>query len=333
MKKSLLLTWLLLICLEISADDPDFYFNALGYKIISKTDLTCEVAQGNYGGEVYVPASVTYGGKTYTVIGIGENAFLGSRITALSMANTITYIGKSACMICSQLRKVSISPSVLDIGDGALQSGEKLETVTIEDGDELLVYNEVYLSYFYAFPSNIKTLYIGRNFTPNLFTAACGNVTDLTIGDQVTTFEITNFPSLRRLTIGTGLKNIPYMETGNYLTKITVKSEIPQSCGGFNNRTYTNATLYVPRGSLESYRNAEVWSNFWTIEEYGLPTVIPGDANGDSNVNVTDIVEIVNDILGHPSDKFNKDAADVNGDGVVNVTDIVSVVNIILSSD
>ncbi|MBQ8154471.1 MAG: leucine-rich repeat protein, partial [Prevotella sp.] len=67
-----------------------------------------------------------------------------------------------------------------------------------------------------------------------------------------------------------------------------------------------------------------------TIEE---PDFIPGDANSDGNVNVTDIVEIVNYILGHPSAKFNKTAADVNNDGVVNVTDIVSVVNIILSSN
>ncbi len=67
--------------------------------------------------------------------------------------------------------------------------------------------------------------------------------------------------------------------------------------------------------------------------ETGESPVTPGDANGDGVVNVTDIVEIVNDILGHPSAKFDKTAADVNGDGVVNVTDIVSVVNIILSSN
>ncbi len=65
--------------------------------------------------------------------------------------------------------------------------------------------------------------------------------------------------------------------------------------------------------------------------ETGEVGLIPGDANGDGVVNVTDIVEIVNNILGHPSDKFDPIAADVNGDGVVNVTDIVSVVNIILS--
>lgn len=62
------------------------------------------------------------------------------------------------------------------------------------------------------------------------------------------------------------------------------------------------------------------------------PDFIPGDANGDTKVNVSDIVEMVNYILGSPSDKFIFVAADVNGDGNVNVTDIVMVVNIILSS-
>ena len=57
-----------------------------------------------------------------------------------------------------------------------------------------------------------------------------------------------------------------------------------------------------------------------------------GDANGDMKVNVSDIVEIVNDILGKPSAKYNRNAADVNGDGQVNVTDIVNVVNIIMTS-
>ena len=59
---------------------------------------------------------------------------------------------------------------------------------------------------------------------------------------------------------------------------------------------------------------------------------VMGDANGDSEVNVADIVEIVNYILGKPSTKFVKAAADLNKDGDVNVTDIVMVVNIIMSA-
>ncbi len=58
--------------------------------------------------------------------------------------------------------------------------------------------------------------------------------------------------------------------------------------------------------------------------------VIPGDANGDGLVNVTDIVATVNFIMNKPSTDFNFQAADVNDDGEVNVTDIVGMVNIIM---
>lgn len=62
-----------------------------------------------------------------------------------------------------------------------------------------------------------------------------------------------------------------------------------------------------------------------------VTNVIKGDANGDREVNVSDIVEIVNYILDKPSNKFVETAADLNGDGEINVTDIVKVVSIIMS--
>ena len=61
--------------------------------------------------------------------------------------------------------------------------------------------------------------------------------------------------------------------------------------------------------------------------------VTKGDANGDGEINVSDIVEIVNYIMGKPSAKFVEAAADMNGDGEVNVTDIVKVVSIIMSTN
>ena len=59
---------------------------------------------------------------------------------------------------------------------------------------------------------------------------------------------------------------------------------------------------------------------------------IPGDANGDDLVNVTDIVSTVNFIMEKNPAGFNKKAADLTGDGTVNVTDIVKMVNIIMAS-
>ena len=103
--------------------------------------------------------------------------------------------------------------------------------------------------------------------------------------------------------------------------------DIPDAFAG----RYDQTVLYVPVGTIDKYKACEGWQEFKNIVEIEMSDAIPGDANGDGTVNVTDIVEIVNAILGKPSANFNKEAADVNGDGEVNVTDIVSVVNIILS--
>ena len=53
---------------------------------------------------------------------------------------------------------------------------------------------------------------------------------------------------------------------------------------------------------------------------------ILGDINGDSIVNVQDIILLVNSILNGDSDS----SGDINLDGAVNVLDVVSMVNIIL---
>lgn len=58
-----------------------------------------------------------------------------------------------------------------------------------------------------------------------------------------------------------------------------------------------------------------------------------GDANGDGEINVGDIVEIVKDILHKTTSRFVREAADVNDDGEVNVTDIVLVANIIMGGN
>ena len=54
---------------------------------------------------------------------------------------------------------------------------------------------------------------------------------------------------------------------------------------------------------------------------------IVGDINGDTFINVQDVVLVVNLVLSTDYDS----AADINSDGIINVLDIVQVVNIILS--
>jgi len=53
-----------------------------------------------------------------------------------------------------------------------------------------------------------------------------------------------------------------------------------------------------------------------------------GDTNGDSIINVLDVIIMVNMILGETDIDLN--TADINGDGLVNVSDIVLLINTIL---
>lgn len=56
----------------------------------------------------------------------------------------------------------------------------------------------------------------------------------------------------------------------------------------------------------------------------------PGDANGDGEVNGSDITAIANHLLGYPNSNYEAGAADANGDGEVNGSDITAVANILL---
>lgn len=51
-----------------------------------------------------------------------------------------------------------------------------------------------------------------------------------------------------------------------------------------------------------------------------------GDVNGDGVVNIADVVEVINKMLGKPSERFNSQAADVNGDGIVDDQDLQGIV-------
>lgn len=55
-----------------------------------------------------------------------------------------------------------------------------------------------------------------------------------------------------------------------------------------------------------------------------------GDVNMDNVIDVTDVVLIIDDILGKNPNNYNNALADVNGDGEINITDVVFVIDFIL---
>ena len=59
--------------------------------------------------------------------------------------------------------------------------------------------------------------------------------------------------------------------------------------------------------------------------------VLLGDVNGDWKINGSDIVEMVDHIMGRPSDTFILAAAELTGDGMVNGSDLVEEISLVMS--
>ena len=92
----------------------------------------------------------------------------------------------------------------------------------------------------------------------------------------------------------------------------------------FSTVAYNRATLLVPRQFVDTYIATKYWYKFAHIE--GWDSTEPGDVNGDGEVNISDISDIIDVILGG----IMLPGADVNGDGEVNIADINAIIDIIL---
>jgi hypothetical protein len=87
--------------------------------------------------------------------------------------------------------------------------------------------------------------------------------------------------------------------------------------------------------SVQSIDNGQTGSEFsfedvFTVSEDNLLYDL-GDSNGDDNVNIADIINTVDHMLGIQLARFIEYATDVNDDNMVNVLDLMGIVDIILN--
>ena len=141
----------------------DFMKDDIYYNIISLDDLTLEVSNDNshnsYKGSFSIPEKVDYMGKSFTVISIGDEAFMyvnnygfmqhytislpstitkiGERaffsypITSINLPNNLKYIGKEAFWN-TEIPSVYIPATVEYIGEAAFSAIDQLETIIVD---------------------------------------------------------------------------------------------------------------------------------------------------------------------------------------------------------
>ena len=146
MKRSVFsLLALLLPCLALA---HDFIVDGICYNVVSEEDKCCEVTfkadepRPNgyykfYKDVVFVPETVSYGGKEYTVIAIGERAFeLNEDLLSVVMPKTIVSIGHDAFASCPKLKSLTIPENVRDLQNFSFRGLPSLESLVVDEKNE-----------------------------------------------------------------------------------------------------------------------------------------------------------------------------------------------------
>ena len=117
---------------------------------------------------------------------------------------------------------------------------------------------------------------------------------------------------------------------GSNDTKYDIKIDGVAYQGAADNGSSGQGTLThtLPAGAHELTKKST--GNLFYISLSVENQSLMGDANGDGIVDISDVLCIVDYILGKKVEKFDSSAADLNADHIIDITDVLSVVDVIL---
>ena len=233
----------------------------------------------------------------------------GNEITNLVIPNSVESIGYSAFSGCSGLTSVTIPNSVKSIGYYAFVDCTGLTSVNI--------------------PNSVTFI------DSNAF-SGCSGLTSVTIPNGVISIDDSAFSGcsgLISVTIPNSVTRIgsSAFKNCNRLNTILSLNSTPPSVYGTNNPYYypfysvdkKKCVVWVPRGCVAAYKNANPWKDFSNFKE-----IIDGDVNLDGEVNQADLDATVDFILDKDPEGFYESLADLNGDDKVDAADVVKLVTI-----
>ena len=221
------------------------------------------------------------------VTSIDDYAFAGcENLTEVIIPESVTTIGQYAFFDCENLTSISIPSSVTSIGKSAFESCLSLTGVTIPAGVTKI--EEATFAACHSFtsiviPVNVKS--IGRSAFE-----CCSRLSDITLSSGLThigSFAFAECRALTDITIPSSVSNIDGFILQNCvsLVSITVEASEPSEYVYEDAFLDTNdCPIYVPAGSVNAYREANVWSQYASrIYAIALPT---GSINDHVYVNL-----------------------------------------------
>ena len=282
-------------------------------------------------------------------LGIAGGAFSGYRgLTSITIPNTVLTIGYAAFASCTGLTSVTIPSSVISIGSMAFESCDGLTRLVVES-ENTTYDSRNYCNAIIETASNTLIAGCKNTIIPNTVTTIgygafffCVGPSSIFIPASVTTIgeEAFMYCDARTVTIPNSVTSIgdwafcgcyELTDVYCYITDLSNVSVGYNSFSKFLTTDYSERTLHVTLGTADAYRTNENWyPYFGRIVEDIIPDYLPGDVNGDGEVNIADINALMDIILGDEADAVTMLRADVNSDGETNIADINALIDIIL---
>ena len=206
-----------------------------------------------------------------------------SNLESITIPDSVTSIGKCAFFICEKLKSITIPNSVTSIGDSAFYNCQSLQSITIPDTLTRICYET------FSGCSSLESITIPDSVTDiiNFAFAYCENVKSIEVPDSVTSIGNWSFNCCSSL---------------ESITILNPDCEIFDSkeviCNGYNeNRDpYFNGTIRGYEGSTAQAYAEKYGYKFEPIEEIctAIPIqIVPGDANGDGGIDMSDVVMVM----------------------------------------
>ncbi len=273
-----------------------FEVGGIKYVPVSISDNTCDAIDCIYTGDPYdvkIDNKVNYKGVDIIVrninpytgfhceniksIDISSDGEIGNRafcdcnsLQDVSIGDSVKSIGQEAFLSCDSLSRLALGSGLQAIGESAFYYCNNLQDVSI--GDNVKSIGQEAFSYC----DSLSRLALGSGLQAIGERAFyyCNNLQDVSIGDSVKSIGQEAFSgchSLSRLALGSGLQAIGESAFSSCynLTEIYSEALTPPTCGAYALGGIDKWTckLIVPKGSIEAYKQADQWKEFFFIEE------------------------------------------------------------------
>ena len=278
-----------------------FEVGGVKYVPVSLSERTCDAIDCIYTGDAYevnIDKKVNYKGLDMVVREINPYTFHNCHKITKANININGSIGEHAFSGCSSLKSARIHKDVRELKNNVFRGCGALSTFIIEDRNTSLKIGSNGDDPFFK-DCKLDSVYIGGKMDYNTssyvgFSPFYNNTSLRTvkISDTETTIydkEFYGCNNLKNVSFGKGLESIganAFIGCGN-VKQITSEAVTPPDCSryAFDGVKRNECKLFVPENSIDAYKKADGWKEFFLIE--GTTTgIINNIYNKTENVDV-----------------------------------------------